>query len=91
MGPLGFEKLAISEQEQADLQEVMTHAGMSMKQSITGNDPTQERMLRHHASLEEVLARIFEARGIDRELYATAVGPDETGQVILWAKPKQST
>jgi hypothetical protein len=83
--------MEITAQEQADLQEVMTHAGMSMKESVAGTDPTQERILRHHASLEEVLARIFEARGLDRELYATAVGPDESGQIILWSKLKQGS
>jgi hypothetical protein len=88
---MGFEKMEITAQEQADLQEVTTHAGMSMKQSVAGSDPTQGRMLRHHASLEEVLAQIFEARGLDREIYATAVGPDESGQVILWSKLKQGS
>jgi len=86
---MGFEKLAITDQEQADLQEVMAHAGMSMRQSVVGEEVTRERMARHYLSLEEVLARIFQARGLDRAAYDTAVGPDETGQIILWTKPKE--
>ena len=47
-------------------------------------------MLRHHASLEEVLGRIFQARGLDRHRYETAVEPDEQGRVILWIRPKRN-
>jgi hypothetical protein len=80
----GYERVALTPEEAADLTEMQNTAMHSAKRPGPRKD---ERMTRYLQSHGDLIERILQARGMklgDREIQ---VSEDENGQVAMWMAP----
>ena len=87
---LGYERVALTPQEAADLTEMHNKAMHSAKRPAPRDVKTQ-RMARYLQSHGDLIERIMQARGMklgDREVQ---VSEDENGHVAMWFAPRKET